>query len=305
MTPLNYLRNAIPDALKSAEYYRKETPEYTNGVLEILDGAKAAQKFVMPDNGKVFDDALRGLPDDFRLPFPSIVIEYVCNLEGGLVEDKFGSDATHAAPERIIYAQQTEEKSILVASVICIHAKGHKFWSVQPFVAEIIPVGKLTDEHLASVYVPDFAKERRSLIKQVANVMHDLGGRAFKDFGPKWEEHAFYDMNDECNAVLELIEALSCSNVSHDALAVRKQNKSSAKRGALPFDEYRVLTVRSSSVPNVGNPSVIPFDRRSPREHLRRGHIRTLQDGRRLWINSMVVNANAGGRINKDYKVAA
>lgn len=304
MIPLNYLRNAIPDALKSAAYYRKETPEYSDKVHQILHEAKSAPKFVMPDNGKIFDDQLRGLQDDFRLPFSSIVIEYVCNLEGGLVEDKFGSDATHAAPERIIYAQQTKENSILVASVICIHARGHKFWTVQPFVAEIIPCAFLSDADTARVrYDSFFSGSKR--INQAACTMHDLGGRAFKDFGSKWEEHALYDMNDECNAVLELIEALSCCNVSHEAMPVRKVNKSAAKRGALPFDEYRVLTVRSSIAGKDGIPTVLPFDRRSPREHLRRGHVRNLQDSRRIWVNATVVNANAGARITKDYKVAA
>jgi len=304
MTPLNYLRNAIPDALKSADYYRKETPEYASKVLEILNEAKVAPKFVMPDNGKIFDDQLRGLPDYFRLPYPSIVIEYVCRLEGGLVEDKFGSDATHAAPERIIYAQQTGENSILVASVICIHARGRKFWTVQPFIAEIIPSAFLSDADKARLYVDPFCSGSKR-INQAVNIMHDLGGRAFKDFGQKWEEHAFYDMNDECNAVLELIEALSCSNVSHEALPVRKPNKSAFKRGALPFDEYRILTVRSSVAGKDGIPTVLPFDRRTPREHLRRGHIRTLKDGRRIWVNSTVVNAHVGSRITKDYRMAA
>ena len=304
MTPLNYLRSAIPDALLSASYYGKETPEYVNKVREILDSAKSAPKFVLPDNGKVFDDAFRGLPDDFRLPYPSIVIEYVCRLEGGLVEDKFGSDATHAAPERIIYAQQTEDNSILVASVICIHARGRKFWTMQPFLAEIIPRAQLSEVDKAQLRTHSFV-DGHTEISQAATVMHDLGGRAIKDFGSKWEEHAFYDMNDECNAVLELIEALSCSNVSHEALPVRKQNKSAAKRGALPFDEYRVLTVRSSVAGKDGIPVVLPLDRRTPREHLRRGHVRVLKDSRRIWVNSTVVNANVGARITKDYRMVA
>jgi hypothetical protein len=37
---------------------------------------------------------------------------------------------------------------------------------------------------------------------------------------------------------------------------------------------------------------------RSPREHLRRGHIRIYQSGRRIWVNSTLVNAGVGGRIS-------
>ena len=41
---------------------------------------------------------------------------------------------------------------------------------------------------------------------------------------------------------------------------------------------------------------------RSPREHLRRGHIRRLADGRRIWVNAAIVGAGKGvGVVSKDY----
>jgi len=106
-------------------------------------------------------------------------------------------------------------------------------------------------------------------------------------------------------AVCELIEALSCSNVSHQVLPVRKLNKSVKRRGGLPYDEYRILTV------DVGKHSVggdtpsldAVIEGRSKREHLRRGHIRTYKSGIKIWIQPQVINAGASGKIVKDYLV--
>ena len=41
----------------------------------------------------------------------------------------------------------------------------------------------------------------------------------------------------------------------------------------------------------------------SPRTHLRRGHIRRLRWGPKVWVNSCVVNPGAIGGVNKDYAV--
>ena len=104
-------------------------------------------------------------------------------------------------------------------------------------------------------------------------------------------------MMDECNSVMGLIEALSCKNVGIEALPQRKMNKGAMKRGALPFSSYHVLTVTNQSkhVKGYGD-----AHHRSPREHLRRGHIRRLTTGN-TWVNSTVVNAGIGSKIIKTY----
>jgi hypothetical protein len=80
---------------------------------------------------------------------------------------------------------------------------------------------------------------------------------------------------------------------------VRKLNKGAAKRGALPFDEYRVLVVNAPGKEGAAQEhSAGAMTHRSPREHLRRGHIRIYQSGRRIWVNSTLVNAGVGGRIS-------
>lgn len=103
--------------------------------------------------------------------------------------------------------------------------------------------------------------------------------------------------------VLCLLNALACSNVHIDRSEAKKTHKAMRKKGALPFDDYHILTVdapgRAAGAGDGGG------SHRSPREHLRRGHIRRLQDGRKLWVNATVVNPGVGGKVDKDYRLAA
>ncbi len=116
-------------------------------------------------------------------------------------------------------------------------------------------------------------------------------------------------LDDECPlelaeepaaALLSMLNALGCSNVHIE----RSEPKKSGKKikAALPFDAYHVLTIdvpgRHSERTGAGG------DHRSPREHLRRGHIRRLADGRRIWVNATVVSVGRGaGVVTKDYAV--
>lgn len=99
-------------------------------------------------------------------------------------------------------------------------------------------------------------------------------------------------------AVLSLLNALACSNVKIEAIPPRKPRKKA--RSAIPFDTYHILTL---DPPRGADRVAGGGSHRSPREHLRRGHIRRLDDGRRIWVNATVVNAGVGGKIAKDYRI--
>lgn len=99
--------------------------------------------------------------------------------------------------------------------------------------------------------------------------------------------------------VLLFLNALACSNVHIERTAESKTRKAMMKKGALPFDEYHVLTIDVAAKAGAGSSG--SASHRSPREHLRRGHIRRLADGRRIWVNAAVINAGVGGKVTKDY----
>lgn len=294
MQPLGYLRKAETECKKVLERLAPIMPQYAKEAQDVLDNAKQAVKFVMPENGKIFDSGFKALPETLNLPFPKIVIEYECLAEGGVAEQVFGKIATTPANKRIVYAEQ-QDQVILVVSIVAFRLPtGGEEWQIQPYYA-----GLMTND-----MVQPFEEVKRppelavgNHIKNVYTKFVDIGGMAKRIHGDSWEENAYVDMIDESGAVLSLIEALSCRNVGIEKLPIRKMNKSAAKRGAIPFDEYHVLTVTGQSKPANGSGD---SHHRSPREHLRRGHIRRLPTGN-TWVNSTVVNAGIGSKINKIY----
>lgn len=98
--------------------------------------------------------------------------------------------------------------------------------------------------------------------------------------------------------LLSFLNALACSNVRIQRSEPKKAGK---VKSALPFDVYHVLTI---DVPGKAGDGAATGGHRSPREHLRRGHIRRLADGRRIWVNATVVAAGRGaGSVKKDYAI--
>ncbi|MNI27871.1 hypothetical protein D3C73_816270 [compost metagenome] len=106
-------------------------------------------------------------------------------------------------------------------------------------------------------------------------------------------------------AILELVEALSFSNVNVVELPAKKMTFTEKRKGALPYDSYRMLVInKGEKVISAGRSETGPCgERRAAREHTRRGHDRTYKSGKKIWINPMVINAGVGGKIVKDYKL--
>ena len=289
---LNYLRQATACLLDDLPNLSGEFPEYAGKALQILSEAAQAKKFVLPKGGRIFDTELRALPDEIRLPFPQIVVEYEAGDATGAAEQVFGKSETHSVPKRIAYAQEADDGWIDIV-VMCGSRDGN--WTMLPYVASV----QRYDGSFPRMAQPEItSKTNAKVVDSLVTVMHKLGEVA--DQIDRWELRARVDTMDEVNAVLSLVEALSCINVASEALPARKANKSAAKRGAIPFDEYHVLKI----IPSAGAKSGDEHGAgRSPREHLRRGHIRRIADGRRVWVNSCVVSAGSAGTITSEYKI--
>ena len=100
----------------------------------------------------------------------------------------------------------------------------------------------------------------------------------------------------------ELIEALSCRNVSTDIYQEEhKSNKKRISKGKLPFYETKTLVVYTHK--STGARQHNGKDTQaSRRQHLRRGHIRRLESGN-VWVNACVVGDPEQGNIRKKYQV--
>jgi len=130
-----------------------------------------------------------------------------------------------------------------------------------------------------------------------------LGRAPFPDLvGPVQRPYSSRDdgYNFPIQVLLQFLNALACENVR----AERSEPKSAGRkiRAALPFDAYYILTVGAPASSRAS--AAHGGSHRSPREHIRRGHIRRLPGDRRIWVNAAIVNAGRGaGVVHKDYQV--
>lgn len=236
-----------------------------------VDLALASQKFILPENGRLYDDPEYKALDEFEpltLPFNFIALEY---SRGGAPASAEGGRSSKA----IVFASQRDDV-IVVTPIMWIDARG--IWGPMPEVA--LPRTGFLDRSQKS----------------------DDGYVSIKAF---FESRQFplSDYADELGTLLCFLNILRCRNVNIERSdPARLKNQMAARKGALPFDTYHILTI---DVPSSGDGTRHGIaSGRSPREHLRRGHIRRLADGRRIWVNATVVAAGRGaGVVSKDYRL--
>lgn len=282
-------------------------------------------KFALPDNGRIFDDDLRGIDGmSLRLPFPEVVIEFFVQHD----EAQLKKDAPHYSPKRVI-ALKTISRTLLEKN-----EQLHKAGRHVPYLP--LNVGDMVGDEfilmMAACYMPVigswqvmpatfiFEIENWNLEKRdgvdatrgrLAFILGDTANEILKEHGlerGRWIMEN--DIAPEIRATLEFLEAVNCANIAtrvhqeaaRPSLAAKRQ-----KAGKRPIYETKVLTIdlgfRVSADAPIG--TGVAGDRARPREHLRRGHVRRLSDERRIWIPAMVVNPGVAGRVEKQYRVRA
>ena len=101
---------------------------------------------------------------------------------------------------------------------------------------------------------------------------------------------------------MNLFYILGCSNVdTADNPAPAALNKKRSKAGKFPVLEYKTLILKLDAQRTSGQAA--GGTHASPRVHLRRGHVRRLESGRRVWVQACVVGSTHG-MILKDYKIS-
>lgn len=251
--------------------------ELTREVLShALTNILAAQRFILPVGGRIHDDKeFRALDETekLRLPFPIITLEY-----------------RHEHSENIPHGHSESLKRVIIAkeidfgiafTPICFF---QGIWAPLPEVA--FPSTMYLDR---SVPISD---EGRVLIRIRQNDMH-FNSRNF----------VFSDYADEAGVILCFLNTLSCSNVAVErktritGSSIKNKNKNDRLS-----NDYHILTIKSLQYSDHSEHSV--GYRNSPREHLRRGHIRRLEDGRRIWVNAAIVSPGHQQKVSKDYRIS-
>ena len=280
----------------------------------IAKGIHRSVHFAIPDDGVVFDDNLRGLiGQDLRLPYPEITIE--CAITYNTDTEIVGKDLIIGLPcsKSLIYAREFTgsilhkfrsdilnneilkqwvdvhmgkwfyDAECVIEMVPFAGSKGLP-WMVNP--VQIVFNSKWTsDSELELIYLPTNMTMIDDAIKDgVADQVFDTAYAS-----------AF--------TLLEFLEALTCKNVKQSIhQEARKNNDKWVRLGKLPMYETKVLTIDTTEKEYIGSSGGSGRSHASPRQHLRRGHIRKLESGN-IWVNSCVVGSAENGRLDKSYKV--
>jgi len=290
----NYFRAAMEYILRTNK--GKKLDDETKFFIEA---GPLAPKFVLPDGGKILDNGLKCLPATLRLPYPVVVLEYYhkeAHLQGiaELAAQRHVDDRIlqlfskgHAYRDKIIVlASQVDNGRIEVT--LMHHTADLRAWTNGPGVVTMPTDGTVIVESL----------ENGTLFKEVVNTT---------DIDRVWFEAMCTSMmTGPITALLELLEALSFSNIAETEIPAKKMTFTEQRKKALPYDSYKMLVVnKGEKVISAGRSETGPCgERRAAREHTRRGHDRTYKrSGKKIWINPMVINAGVGGKIVKDYTV--
>lgn len=251
-----------------------------------------AQHFALPDGGKIFDDALRGLAGhDLRLPFDAITIEFHYPSNGASTvvlalererEWFAGGMALQSALDR-----SDDDRFILV---VMLMRWGRLRWMPVP-LAGLIEASSFNTGRAPHMYP----------FVMFANLYDAQITRS----GSTYESILDNQLSYGVGSLFEFLEALTCANVepSIHQPATPKLNAKRVKAGKLPIYETKVLTIKPTRETGESR-GPLGHERNGPRQHLRRGHIRRLPSGKNTWVQSCVVGSLRNGLIDKSYEVA-
>ncbi len=305
----NFISSAIDDIVSNAKLCEIINENKSASMYTIIANLlrEDAIKFALPDGGRLFESNQPFSVNDadlLHLPYPVIALEYSMSDAHSITIDQ--EELGCLAPKRICLAIDNPEVEGI--SVIPIwYDENEQRWNTS-FSCVFIP--KKQDHDPKSLRYPaDVQGKRSDLRVEIKPLIGEAWDRCVKDKGQEGAERiGWLDAKDEVNNLLSFLLALSCKNVStrnnEDVKTIDRVNAKRISKGKKPIFSYKILEI---SIPNEiskkNDTDAEKNARRSPRIHLRRGHIRRLVDGKRIWVNASVVGKKDKGIVHKDYKL--
>jgi hypothetical protein len=282
-------------SVKFCEFYKRKPPALSDRDWRVLQYycnlLNRAEHFMLPDYGKIMERSGRpvvNLGEVFCPPYPLTVLEYESPIGGG----KPMADGELPCPQRIVLASDTVvsgEKITALVPVSFVHnLDGQRFWTL-PMAVFTIHRNQSSGSFIkVGPFLHDLFKDQQNHCKSKGLDEQDFCHELFKHSG------------DEVSAFLEMAQALACGNVSTETIEPSKALNASRGRGKKPkLKSYKILTIGGNRHIGSSNCQGIGGARRA---HLRRGHIRSLGEGKFTWVNSCFVRGE-GGFVDKDYRV--
>ena len=255
----------------------------TENILLLKEIIDSSVHFNLGD-GKVFDDNFRGLQNSqLRLPFRYITISFVTDNKNQLVV------ATESlTDESAIYLRFFEQDSI-----------GDMMLTFACFINKNFNENEITfnEDGDWDMKFQELDPESLEIIK------HEIPYKVFTN--KVFNQNIFGIVQSGIKATFELCEALQCSNVTSAPTKKIGPNVNIRRARDGKAKLYDTYTLFIDTNKRDSNGTVINlFEKNSPRQHLRRGHIRCYQTGLKVWVNSCVVGSAEDGVITKDYAFA-
>ena len=267
ITARNYAAQAVASLRELA--VELKNPQEAALCLVTADRIEKSVHFVVADGGLVFGKnmSIGDFDTPINLPYALITVEFFIT---------YGEDKSKI----LIFARQQEN----FIDVHVLMSRNKDGWTPSPVYCRI--------DRTSPIY-----KEIYIIFENIYNQYCNVHGI----------EHYNKILNGSSDqalfTVFSLLQALSCKNVSTEIF--KKEGDNNQKRinkGKLPFYETKMLVVDSTkSSGSVKNPAP-GTTHASPRQHLRRGHIRRLPSGN-IWVHACVVGDASKGTISKKYTV--
>lgn len=246
----------------------------------------AAAKFLLPDDGRLLhgdpERVAHWLSENTRLPFPIIALEFDAPTA------LRGEDLGDALDAMVVLARQDiDQQEITILSVIR-YRRGRVAW---------VPADEV-------VYDPKTGDFASALPPTMTSDEAEAYLRKSRRAGNLKEPDSQGVLTRAATTALgEFLAALACSNVRIQTVAgtERRHWAESRRERELPHYTYSELVIETPRTKATGAPG--DGHHASPRQHLRRGHIRRYASGQTIWINAMVVGDASRGVVDKHYRM--
>ncbi len=330
--PLNYCAHAVEDLKLLAAQLHEQGAIYAaealHGIGELL---QRSVKFIMPNCCELIDPNQLGQShlDLLRLPFPCVAFEAPWEKDspgpqqvGDFTQAKSTKrialcwDASWG-PELILGMKSVlkafPEGGVFMVPIFWV-SESRRWWTAlggcfvpyenqaTTFHPDDLPgpsriaAQALIDDGRAKPKATQFRAEPFALLEEPFQFAIQQYGSREKAFA-----QLMLDSHDELMMLVQSCSVLNCANVTTSELApAAALNKKRQAKGLQPFFTYKVLQLRREERASA---SVDVGQHASPRMHLRRGHLRRLNN-KTTWVRPTTVNAQSKlGVVLKDYAV--
>ena len=320
----NYARQAFDGLRFHAKEGLELNPEiaedYTK-MLQLANQIEASEHFVLPDGGLIFDDHLKGLMDveEIRLPYELITLSFFDPIEDQTcvsddptsITSKGGFGKTFVTAREHLVADLDKKgqeifhasEKVIIFNMVARTPGTKKMWT--PLMHSLVlptnwrdPAYRRNREEGIVFVAPKVFL--RNFYKEALEGIPEAEHKEVESTYIKPLEKAFRSLAEMC-------EALMCSNIEVIPVPqskVRAALSKNKKKSAPTFIE-KTLTILLPQKRSVyeGEREESEGKRKSPRWHMRRGHIRRLANGDKIFIESFSVGKKEDGEVKKEYKL--